>query len=751
MVTRLGTILGTQLGTDLSTFADNPPPPSFDASKLYAISGITGVDHFATASGGGEAGVGTGFGTALLFLPRSYNPVANQMLAHNRNAGGTLGRQTYLMTTGAMNFYAWDGGGTVRIATVTPSPRVFGQITMLLCQHTGSSIRAILDRLALSGSLALTGYSPNAPAREYLGMISGLDPANRVDFLGYVTFRGVPTDAQLQTLYDLTRTKGDVPTAAEWPYGVTHRWSLRDVLAAANVPVTTGTVAPATIPDSVTAATVDTMTRNGSPTITVIDPSTDGRLSYGVLGFSATSVLQSAAGASFRGNGAGFTVRVVATFYSIAAGVEYYASCATPGVGWSFQRSAAVLNYYVGNGAAVNAAKTLTAADLGVPHLLHMVWNGSTVEGFFDGVSVGVSAAGGFSAAAGTIPVTIGALGLTATNPATNESVFALSGANYVVTSAEVAADYANWRNTQRLANITASKPDANRYDLTTDTVANGGPSAGIPATVLDRVGTDHLTRVGTGLQVAQRVERLWSYESTPILYGAEAFTDADYYEAAAGGVGDAAGFWATVVLTPTALGASATRVLLSTASVGRGWDIRTGGSNATLSVSFIDGAGTQRSSGAGVLGAAAVGKTHLFTFGWEASTAKLRVYLNRAEIGTGTTATGHVAGLGSVRLGRSMFASLPAPDLRAYGFALGNGAPTLAQVQAHHDAILAADGRIQALAGLTTTMLVDATLDAQAAGGTLGTTLQDRSGSNHMTRAGAPATGHQYARAFGF
>jgi hypothetical protein len=75
------------------------------------------------------------------------------------------------------------------------------------------------------------------------------------------------------------------------------------------------------------------------------------------------------------------------------------------------------------------------------------------------------------------------------------------------------------------------------RYVITQDIIANGGPEQGIPAQVLDRVGADHLTRVG-GLQVAGA--------------GLTGFaTNANYIATASTALAGANEFWAGVLIRP--------------------------------------------------------------------------------------------------------------------------------------------------------------------------------------------------------
>lgn len=751
MVTELGTELGTTLGTDLGSM-DVFGAPTFDASKVYALS--LGVPYYATQAGGGEAGVATGFGALYLIYPATLS-------ASFRRLGGKLGTSdgwTLLFSSTnqpqAQAYSSTPAQVTSSIAAILGSET--GMLHAMILYHTGSAINVYLDSAARVATTAITGFTPSAIA-EQLGAANTGFGATGIYILGRLTFRGTPSTSDLQALLDAARSTGRLPTSMTGAT-ITHRTSLRDTLAAANLPVADGAAGPATMADTVTGAAADVMTKSGSPIVRVIDPTVYPRTSYGVMGFSASSYLLGAAGAGFQGNLTGFTVRVPVTFWSIASGSEYFACCAsTSGYqGWMLWRNTATLTFSIGTGSAqASSTKTLTSSDLGYPRLLDLVYDGSGVEGFLDGVSLGRTA--GTIVLPGT-RVSLGALG-SGLLPAASETLHGFAGANYAATAGEVAADFIAWRSAGTLANITSGKPDANRYDFTQDVVGNGGISAGVPATVLDRVGTDHLSRNGTGLVATQRTERLWSYETTPILYGSQApvaVPGVDYWETSTQlGETGAGSFWAAAffaVLSQSV--ASQARDLLATfiGSPNRGFELRSNATNTTLAFNACDNTNVSRASPTATITSADLGKLQLFVGVYDQPALKLRSYHKRAELSTGTTVTGYAPNTSTgIRIGQWFSTALGNADgLAVYGVAGGLGLPSLAEIQAMYDATMATE-RIASIAGKTA-FRIDLTADAVSNGGALPATLVNRDGAGFsFSKNGSPATQSQYARAFGW
>lgn len=283
------------------------------------------------------------------------------------------------------------------------------------------------------------------------------------------------------------------------------------------------------------------------------------------------------------------------------------------------------------------------------------------------------------------------------------------------------------------------------------DDIAEAGGK--VPVSLKDRQASgDSLAITGAPVQVAQRKERLWSYETSPILYGANGFTTANHYSASAGAAGNSLAFGATLVWIPRSGASSAYRCLLSSlvASPSRGWDIRTTTTNANVNALAYNAANGVINSGQGSL-TNLYDKICVFTMQWNGTTDLMRAYFNRVEIGSGTSTVGHAISTGAIRFGHELAGTTaPATFSDIFGFVLWDGIANLGQVQSQHDAILAADGRIQQMGGVTNKMLVDLTLDVQENNGVLPDLVKDRIGGNHFVKQGTPTLSSQYARAFG-
>ncbi len=723
-------------------------------AKLYALGGFSPSSYYATLSGGGEAGVASGFGI-LLFAYQRKMPGKTGVAFHRSSGSNQQGYAFFTNTTSGGRQDAYTGNNAAVISTVLAlAAGDLSRARVSLLRLTAAGAQELWIDSVKRASAANASYTPFNGAAQ-LGNWTANTAHNQdsQDIIGALTYRGDPSDAQILALFGAARTTGDVPTKAAAEAlmpgtAVTHRWSLRDTLL---VPVTVvdGDAAPAVLADTVTGASVDAMGKVGSPVVRVIDPSTYPRTSYGALGFSSTAFLRTAPGAGFRGSPSGFTVRVPVTFWSLS-GNEYFAHCApTSGYrGWMFSRNATTLNFSIGNSTAtISATKTLTAADLGYPRLLHLVYDGTQVEGFLDGVSVG-KVTGAFVAATGSEPVTIGTL---ATLAAVGEVVYGLAGANYIATAAEVAADFAAWQRTARLADITAAKPDANRYELSLDVAANGGPDAGVPAAVQDRVGTDHVTRQGTNLQVSQRTERLFAYETTPILYGAESLSSSDFWSTAGGFEGAASGFmWELVFKVNSQAVSSAVRMLVAKrnpTAPSPGFNVFTQGTNTLLQWS-LGGTGTACNSNSVSIAAADVGKLLIATGVWDAANERVRTYYKRAELGTGVAwpaATGTYAPAATpFHIGKRQD-GLGADGVSIYGFRAGLFVPTLAAVQAMHDAVMATEQMA------TTDYSGRLSVAYRFNGGASPDPLMDLIGTAHLARSGSPTIAGQYARVWGW
>lgn len=750
MVTRLGTRLGTSLGTELGEFADVPGPPVFDPTKIYAVGGYSAGNAYTTQPDGGEAGVGTGYVIVNLVYFAAL-PLSQQMTYKRTTAGALAGYQKRFTGAGALVFTSSTGAAHLD-ATLGFSSTDAGRIHLICGIYDATRAAITADkRPRVLGGTGAYGVPAAGSLMRLSGDVNNSEPAAQVAHLAQVTIRGVPTDAELSALCDAARTIRDLPDkpsieALMPSCTVTHRWSVRDTLQAALVPVVSGAAAPASLPDSVTAASVDAYGKTGSPVVRVLDPSMDGRTSYGTLGFATATYLETSGGVV--GSTAGFHVAARFDIPLTSATDVLVSRESAPGTaGYSIYVSTTAVSFLVANGSAYVVATCAVPAGRRQLTFLcrYSGGSGGTARVAVDGVEGSAVALGGnFSPLPGTV-MRIGAKSLASSNvPATTCAFFAANGGDLPLSDVEAAAFWAQVAPGLALPR-TAGKTQ-HEWDVTQDVIANGGPANGVPATILDRVGTDNLTRVGSGLVPTPRTERLWTYETTPLAYGTSGLTATAFYENTTPGImpGSTLGFWGGVAFIADTQGAGSTRSLLSSQNGALGgFDLRTT-NHATATLSFIDNTGTGRSSPLATIAATDLGKVLLLVALYDPAGPTIRTYWKRAEVSTGTAVSGYLPSPVGVRLGNHTLGG-QSPNTTILGAAYGVGVPTLAQVQALFDAVAANDGRMQAIPGLTSS-LYDLTQDAS--GGTIGASIADRAGAVTLTRAGSPTTTARYNRA---
>ncbi len=750
MTTELGTELGTSLGTTLGAMEDLGvlPVPQLDQSKVYALDNLSTANYYvvATPATGGEQGIaGGGFGTVSLVA----NPPAGARRASLSSFNGASGwsldgiaaqswRAFAGMTNGSNVFVETPMAGVGLLDVVFHEPG-----TANLTIQTGRG----LPRTVSFPAVYRPGTSPSTDGGHTLsstssnGMLGG-------KIIAQLSYAGAPTQAQRDALADAIRTFGDIPSKAVVEAlmpgcTVRHRWSLRSQLAIANVPVADGAAAPATIVDSVTGAAADVMNKTGSPIVRVLDPGAYPRTQYGMLGWSDTNYLQAPIG--IRGAASGLTLLIDMRLDAVVNGAVILSNyTTTPGVqGFTVYTNTSAINIYRAGWGDL-AVGTAAAADVGQRKLLAITWDGTTWQPYQNGVA-GTSAANGMivSSAAmriGTYPAGGASAG--------NTTVYQVAGCDVALSAGEVASAYSNWLATG-LLRLPSGKTNPHLYDLTQDVNANGGPSAGAPATVVDRYGSENLTRTGTGLVVSPRTERLFSYETSPILYGADSLSAANFFESASGlGEGSAQSFWAAVLYLTLGTSTNKTRALFGSSTTTTGFDIRSISTNVGACFGFYDNTNVLRTAPMATYTGADYAKLMLYVGVYDQPALKLRSYWKRAEVGTGTTITGYAPSAGGLRIGRNFNASDNSADGNyVFGVSAGLGLPSLAQVQALFDTVQATE-RIAGIPGMTN-LRVDVAADIAAASGAIPSALADRQGALTFAKNGTPTVYNQYARAW--
>lgn len=401
---------------------------------------------------------------------------------------------------------------------------------------------------------------------------------------------------------------------------------------------------------------------------------------------------------------------------------------------------------YLAGVSTVSATYTVPAGKVGVPLVVELVHTGSALQLFVDGAQVGIDVAAGATSDPGT-PMMIGCgdARLIAINSIEDVTLHMISGGATVPTPAEIAARAAASIGTNALARVPGKTQK--EWDLR-------APTSTVRGSVVEAVGgadVDRLTLVGAGLQVAQRVERLYSYETSPIVQGAQTFSATDFYETPNGLAGNIGGFWGAVLLIVRSQSVPSTgRVLLSRRSTGNsGWNAASNATNSTISAVLSTTTSTYATPALSVA-VADVGKLILFGWSMDVQASKLRGYGKRAEVAGGTTIAGTYIPLasGTMQLGRRN-ADVVAADagVEIYGFTVGNGVPTLAQFQALHDACMANEDIVE-MPGMSS-LTISLKQDAKANGGALPAVLLDRTGNQNFVRNGSPVLASQFARAW--
>lgn len=742
MATTLGTQLGTQLGTELVDFteADAIAIGSFDTSKLYALS-VTAADAYATQPGGGEVGDAGGFGELLWIQIVSLT--GQQYLETNRPTANPLAGVEVSITSG--NAIQATAANTTTTSITTPtralSPSDVGRVMVVGYQYDqpAGRFRLYADRQEVGAGTAMAAYVAATLATQLGRRTDATLGATGTRLLGKLSWRGNPALADIQAAFDATRTTGNLPSSIAGATA-TRRISLKSTLAAGSAPVASGDAAPASLPDTLTGAAADAYTRTGSPVVRVIDPSIDGRTSYGVIGYGASSYFEAPSLSRTSATGYWFSLWAI-PWVITTSGFAFRHLI-------DFGRSAIYISNGSGvmvqaQGGAVNAPMVaLTAAHVGQPALIAGVFRGSTFEGYINGVSMGAPVAATETGAANILRLGVNFNGGAAPGSFANDwslHGYAMGRVVGGITAAEALAHYQACAAAGRVVAL-ANKTE-HLVDLTQDIAP--APTSGVPAQALDRIGTDHLARVGTGLQVSRRTERLYSYETTPILRGADALSSANYFESSFDDISAAGGWWwAMLLYMPAVTQAGAT--IGGAAAGNTGWDVRAGANNTLLNWYMGDGTAYTASGNAVV----ATGKVNLLAGAWDFGALRQRTFVNRTEVSTGVSRTAYAPPTAGTKigLGRSPRDPSAAGGVRTLlGFAAGLGTPTLAQYQALCDAVQASES-MQAIGGMTS-VLVDLTADAT--GGALPAALSNRAGAGSFARVGAPTHSPLYARVF--
>lgn len=734
-VTGAGADLMTRNGTALQNVTVSE---EIDGRKSYGAYGFLLQHYIGTAMPGGISGAASGFHVCWYGIMWAA-PGVTMLVGREPNTSTSGWR---LVTLGNLTFSAVNGSGSVvnsaQRAWVTAD---IGIPIVIHGVHTGTAVQLYFNGVQVGADVAITGFTAYSH-----GTFVGIRPATATTF-------DIPSSLSEcfgveGGNYPLTAAEVAIHAAKVLASGriqsisgkSEHLWDFTQDIAPTEL-------LPSTIQDRIGT---DHMT------VTTIRTVTSGS-KQGVTGFSDLTYYQSALNAGIAGQAAGFWVAVymIVTSQAVANTTRDLAGrrVGSGTSGWSLNTytTNATVSFFCANGVGsgvTSPAYTITAGDVSgaVALLVVGVHDGSNLRLYVKGAEVGSG-----TAITGFTTSIVTNMGLGNNNSAFNGGmpfgeppdgvvILGFAGGHAVPTLGEITTMDTDSASANDIVAI-PGKTD-HLWSLKQDIVDAGGV---LPIRSLDRIGTDHLQLIGSGLQVSPRTERVWSYETSPILYGATSFSNTNYYSVAGGFGGTDKGFWVCWVGSITSQSvSSATRILLAKRNgTTHGWELRTTGTNSLLSVS-MGSATNSATTGTSSVATTEVGKIFVIIVTYDSS-GRIRWYLRRVENGTGTNLTGNFAADSSIMTMGKRSDGSAADGVACFGFSCGDGTATLPEVQALHDSIMAKE-RITGIPGKTS-MLVDVTLDTIANGGALPTILTDRVGSQHMSMNGTVTLASQYAR----
>ena len=196
---------------------------------------------------------------------------------------------------------------------------------------------------------------------------------------------------------------------------------------------------------------------------------------------------------------------------------------------------------------------------------------------------------------------------------------------------------------------------------------------------------------------------------------GYSGLDNSNYFTSANVAPGGAGSNFLAVMFTILNQTGSATRCLASRNDVitNQGLRIKSLTTNATLNCDAYNAANTLITSGSFTIAAAQLNKISVAFAMYDSTVSKLRLIVNRTEVGTGTACTGFAVNTGgfdpNVYLGTNNNQNQPCgTNVRihgAYWGATSSGAPSLANIQTWFDSVKSANSFVS-LAGVTANMV---------------------------------------------
>lgn len=701
--------------------------PSIDGRTSYGIQSCSDTNYITTVSPGGIAGVSTGFWIAcyfrlddqltnnydILFARRTETPQGWQLYTASNN---TILR--WLVVNSAGNTEYTIAAGDIGVPL----------LAVAIFEGNGGKQRLYVRRAEQGTALTVGTYTPYAGptrlGRHAVDLQTGVQAEHSTIF-GGSGGHFVPTVAEIMQLFDDVANTGRIQGI---PGKTDHLWDITaDVLANGQETV------PAVILDRVGT---DHMTRIG------VEIRANANAIRSVGPYSTTDGWQTALGTGIQGANSGFHVVLDIWLTKIPSTNECLVQCGAANAtsGYFLQLLSTALTGTIAS--VANASTyTITSGDLNKRLRLLFQKTATVVQLWINGVQVGSDVAAASYTAPSSASMLVAQFTGTANGPRPFGSgyVEAVEGGNTILTAGEIAT---------LNADLTVSPPviagkTQKRWIFEQDIAAI---NSALPARSVERIsGGDDLVRFGAPLQLSQRTERPWSWETTPIMYGISGFNNSHYFNQVPGFAGDPIAFWVCWLgIIESQAVSSATRVMLAKrSSTNPGWQLYTNGTNSSFQCGIGNSTGAVTTT-TSAIASGEVGKLFVLLMTFDGS--KQHMHLRRAEVGTGSSAlTGaYVDSAANLTLGKRSD-GFAATSITTLGWSAGLGYVAISEYQALYDAIMAKE-RIQGIPGKTTT-LIDVTLDVIEAGGVLPTTLKDRVGTANMGQGGNPVLAPQYAR----
>lgn len=507
-----------------------------------AVDNLRGLNNFSplnflqTANPGADPGVATGWGFAVFCRPEMF--VSGSRVIASMYAFPTGGYELRYDDTTGFRFLAGNTAGP------SPGPLLasseWGRLQLVVAYYDGANFQIWLGR-RLAATLAAT-FVP-VPSSLTFGARAGAPPtlsATGMGFFGGFQFRGTPTQAQFEALYDATRVRGDVPTAFAGAT-VTHRWSIKDELSGIAVPT--------------------------------------GRKTYGARGFGAGGASYSTAtgtATGIVGSASGFYAQGYLKPTAVVSS-NYFLARWSGTNGFLLEQANTVLQCRMGNGSASITSPTFTIGTAAnTMMLMTAVWDQPALKLrlYIDGIEQGTgSAMAAYAPLSSADKMYIGRYSGSGGSDG-GPSLFQVAGGNTIPSAAALLAQANATRAAGKLVPLSADHV----YDIDADVKASGNLTA-LPNTVTDRAGSDNLTISGalslvsdsTIFAPAQLTDRVTGaagdaaltngsvtlVEVDPTIdgrrtLGAQGFGAANYYVASATGIrGTAAGLSLSIVVRP--------------------------------------------------------------------------------------------------------------------------------------------------------------------------------------------------------